>query len=757
MFEQTGQSFAVPNAGLRISFITAEIVRVQSLQAPGRASVAVLPKREQTTPITVTQGETLTLASSALTIRVDAAGHVDAYDSVGTPLVIDYRGEMTPLKRDMDAAKSALVEAEGHSLPAAPAAAKLQVVKQLRADEHFYGLGDKTGWLDKRGYVYDNWNTDDGRPHLEDITRLYKSIPFLLGLVHDRAYGLFFDNPYPSHFDLGKESSAYFYYSAAGGELNYYIIGGAGLTDVVRNYTYLTGRTPLPQKWTLGYQQSRFSYETEGAVRDVATHLRELHLPADAIHLDIDYMDGFRVFTVDSHKFPDMKKLTADLLNVGLKTVTIIDPGVKVDPDYAIYKEGIKQHAFATTPKGEVYVNQVWPGDAVYPDFGQSRVRRWWAKNQQILTDLGVSGVWNDMNEPASFRGELPDDTVFSDDDEPSTALAMHNQYAHNMDQATFEGLREQTGKRPFVITRAAYAGTQRYSTVWTGDNRSSWSNLQLLIPQLCNLGLSGFAIAGTDIGGFLGDTTAELLVRWLEAGLFSPLLRNHSCAGTRMQEPWQFDEQTLDLYRQNLQLRYQLIDYLYDLLEAGTRTGLPVMRPLVLHYPDDPQVTDLSSEYLVGQQLLVAPVLMPGETARSVYFPAGDWLDFTTGKHYAGRQTALVQAPLGHLPLFVHADTLLPLRPASEWVDPTTETTLTFKLFGSRGECEHYQDNGSDYAYQQGAYNRYLVKVNATGQASVTFLHRGVTPYQHVTVQTPTQTLQFQLNAAGNQYELVR
>ncbi|WP_390405487.1 glycoside hydrolase family 31 protein [Lacticaseibacillus jixiensis] len=736
----------------QIAVITASIVRISARASP-TPSYAVVG---DAIPVAVTITRTtsfLSLSTTAMQVVVDQAGHVDAFAPDGTPLVCDYRQQRIPLARDISEEQAELVQAEGHHVTKAVDSAPVSVVKAIHANEHFYGLGDKTGFLDKRGYVYENWNTDEPS-QLEETTRIYKSIPFVIGLHDGHPYGLFFDNTYHSRFDLGHENPEYFVYSAEDGVLDYYLIAGPTMAEVVTNYTYLTGRTPLPQKWTLGYQQSRFSYKTAQEVRQIANHFRQLALPIDAIHLDIDYMDGYRVFTIDPRRFPDMPALANELRQQGIKLVSIIDPGVKEDPNYPIYQQGVAKHLFALAPDGQPYINEVWPGRAAYPDFGQAKTRQWWADNQRFLVDHGISGVWNDMNEPASFKGPIADDAIFHDENRLSHIDQMHNVYGHNMAKATYAGLKTATGKRPFVITRAAYAGTQRYSTVWTGDNRSSWAHLQMAIPQLCNLGLSGFSFCGTDIGGFLADTSAELLIRWVQAALFSPLLRNHSCAGTRLQEPWQFDDTTLTIYRDYLKLRYRLIDYLYDLMAAGEHTGLPVMRPLVLADASDEHLANLNDEYLVGSDLLAAPVVTPSTTTRLIYLPAGTWIDYWTHLEYAGQQYLQVDAPLDRLPLFVRANSILPIRPASDHVDVAAETSLTFQVWGSQGEYDHYQDNGEDFAYQGGAYNRYHVRATADA-ASITLTHQGYAhPYQAITVRGSFGEQVFTYDAATHQYQ---
>ena len=751
--------FQFQTGSLQLTILTPEIIRVLADATSGDHSYAIEGDKTQKTSFTVTAtAADVTLTTSGLTIVVGADQRLDVFNAAGAPLVQDYLGQRRPLARGMDAQQAALASAEGHELTGqgAPGHGYHEVLKQLAPDEQFFGLGDKTGFINKRGYEFDNWNTDDTAPQMENFTRLYKSVPFLLGLKNGAPYGLFFDNTNRSHFDLGKESEDYYFYSVEAGVLDYYVIGGASLAAVIQNYTYLTGRTPLPQKWTLGYQQSRWGYQDAAEIALIAQKMRDYHLPMDVIHLDIDYMDGYRVFTWDPHKYPNMKQFLADLKAQGVKIVTIIDPGVKEDPGYPIFDAGVRNNFFVKTPEGFDYVNRVWPGESVYPDFGRQQVRDWWADNHQKLTTAGVAGIWNDMNEPASFNGQIPDEIIFSDEDRAATHGKMHNVYGHNMSHATYTGLLAQQARRPFVITRAAYAGTQKYATVWTGDNHSLWAHLQMMIPQLSNLGLSGFAFAGTDIGGFGSDTTPELLIRWLEAAIFSPLLRNHSAIGTRFQEPWAFGEPTLSIYRRYLQLRYHLIPYLYDLFAAGETTGLPVMRAMVLADEQDPRLREISDQYMVGTALLVAPIVQKGQTKRLVYLPAGQWIDFWTGTRYQGQQDIVVTAELAQLPMFVRQDSLLPWADEREFVAEAPEQHLTFRLFGETGQYDHYQDNGLDLAYRQGEYNRYQIVVKAD-QAQVILQHHGFAPvYRTIDVETTAGPQRFVYQAATESYQVL-
>lgn len=742
---------------IELTVLTPEIIHIFEDHGESRRSFAVEGDKQINTNVSLNQTEEdVELKTDALTVVLDNDLHINVYDNHRHPLVLDYKGKRTPLDRSINPEQEKLVASEGHDVLSNAKNSGIEVIKQLAADEQFYGLGDKTGYLNKRGYEYDNWNSDVPGPHVDSMKALYKSISFLIGIKAGHPYGLFFDDPYKSHFDLGKESNEYYYYSAENGNLDYYIIAGKTLKEVITNYTYLTGRVPLPQKWMLGYQQSRWGYSvSQKDIAQIASKLRENDLPCDVIHFDIDYMDGFRVFTWRKDSYDDPKKFIHELAEKGFRVMPIIDPGVKVDENYWVYQEGIEKGYFAKAADGTVYVNKVWPGDAVYPDFARKEARDWWGKNIKFLVDLGTCGVWDDMNEPASFNGPLPKNVVFSDGEKASTHAKIHNVYGHCMAKATYDGLKKNTGKRPYVITRACYAGTQKYSTVWTGDNQSLWPHLQMMIPQLCNLGLSGFSFAGTDIGGFSADCTAELLTRWIEAAVFSPLFRNHAAAGTRAQEPWAFDEQTLNIYRKYLKLRYHLISYLYDRFYHESKTGLPVMRPLVLNYPEDRKVQKMNDEYMVGMDLLVAPVVMEGQTCRQVYLPAGEWLDFWTGAEYNGQTTILVDAPLAKLPLFIRKNTILAWDQSRDHIDPANHALMTFRLYGDHGDYVHYQDNGVDFEYENGQFNLYEIRIGE-GSSEVKLSHFGYDkPYEQINLVTDDKKLIYFFDPATKSYQL--
>ena len=681
----------------------------------------------------VRQGEKIVIRTQKLSAEIGNDFSVEFYTPDHKPLLQEYGKERTITER-VSWMTLEMLEAEGHdtsNLKGKEAA--FEMVRKIDDGDDFYGLGDKSGFLNKKYYEYENWNSDLPQAHNEDFKALYKSIPFLMCLKKQDAYGIFFDNTFRSNINLGKENPEYFYYTAEDGNLDYYFMVGANPIDIIGCYTHLTGTTPLPQLWTLGYQQSRWGYECAEDINEIADTYRKKRIPLDVLHFDIDYMDNYKVFTWNEKAYGKPGELFTKLHKQGIKPVTIIDPGTKLEKGYFMHDEGVEKGYFATDVDGEVYVNAVWPGDSNFPDFGRKEVRDWWASKHQFLVDMGVGGIWNDMNEPASFHGELPKDVVFHDEDRVTNHAEMHNVYGHLMSKSTFEGLQQQTGKRPFVITRACYAGTQKYSTVWTGDNQSLWAHLQMVIPQLCNLGLSGFAFCGTDVGGFGADCTPELLARWVEAACFSPLFRNHAAKGTVSQEPWRFGQEVEDINRKYIELRYRFLPYLYDLFYQGETTGLPVMRPLVLHYPQDENVRNLNSEFLVGETLLVAPILEQGATKRMIYLPEGVWYDYWTGERHEGGRYLLRDAPLDVCPIYMKAGGIIPCYEPVQYVGEKPYHKLQLLVTPGGASYTHFQDNGEDYAYKQGAYNLYQFTIDSQGTLSTEMLHEGYPVYEEI------------------------
>ena len=687
---------AITTGGLRVSMPIPGIVRVTDGNHKGSYMVSAKARKS---PPKVT-GDRLIWGKIAVEPE---NGMALSYD--GRLLCSDYPGPRR-LRTSLSPEEVEQLRSEGHLPPQFMPNADVwpvEVVKSLAPDAVVYGLGDKTGFLNKRHYAYENWNSDDPSPHCDNFQSLYKSINFFMVYSENGCLGILTDNSYRTRFDFGKEQEDYYFWSHAGGALDYYMIPGKNPKEVLKRYLALTGKSSLQQKWVYGFHQSRWSYFTEREVLDTVNTMRKNKLPLDAIHMDIDYMEGFRVFTFDHNRFPNPKGLTEKLAAQNVKPVTIIDPGVKIDSGYFVYDEGIEQGHFAKNPDGTVYEGEVWPGPAVFPDFTQEKTRRWWGDKLKIMTDVGIRGIWNDMNEPANFTGQLPDDVRFS----TGSHDEIHNVYGHLMAEATYDGLRKADNRRPFVLTRACCAGSQRFCSGWTGDNHSLWAHMQLSLTQMMNLGLSGMYMVGSDVGGFGSDTTPELLIRWFQLGAISPFFRDHYAKGTRNQEPYAFDRATMDACREALDLRYHLLPYLYDLAHED----MPILRPLVLEFPEDPMCRELTDQCMLGDRLLAAPVMTPGVAARAVYLPKGVWFDYYTGKRYSGGRYVLAEAPLDRMPLFARGGAVIPVsvgKPQS--VEDIREVVL--EVFPGNGRFVHYMDDGETMAYLDGELRALQVSV---------------------------------------------
>jgi alpha-glucosidase len=580
--------------------------------------------------------------------------------------------------------------------------------KAMPIDEHYFGMGDKTGLLDRRGYTFTNWNTDffGFTPSSDPI---YKSIPFYVTTGSAvGSYGLFLDNSWRSTFDFGHAREGTLDISSVDGPIDYYVIAGPTVPDVVRRYADLTGRPPLTPLWALGYQQSRWGYSSDPEIREIASRLRSDHIPADVIWMDIDYQDRYRPFTVDKSKFPDLAKLNKDMNADGIRLVAITDLHIAYAPNqgYAPLGAGLAANRFVRKADGSLYVAPVWPGPAVFPDFTQTAARDWWGSLYKDFIADGFAGFWNDMNEPAIF--ETPTKTmpldnlhrVASDDFAPrdATHAEIHNVFGMQNTRGTFEGmLRLRPGVRPFVMTRASYAGGQRYSATWTGDNSSTWDHLRLCVEQLQNLGLSGFTYSGCDVGGFVGGASPDLLTRWYEVAAFTPVFRNHSAHDAPRMEPWVDGPEHLAIRRHFIEERYRLMPYLYGLAELNSRTGDPIMRPLFYDYPDSLKSDcDKAMSFTLGSSLMIAgPPRMESPQPFSVCLPAGGWYDYWTGQPVKSAKLTLTPK-LGELPVFVRAGTILPRQPLVQSTMQTPQGPLQLDIYpGENCQGEIYFDDG--------------------------------------------------------------
>ncbi|MBD3190071.1 MAG: DUF4968 domain-containing protein [Candidatus Heimdallarchaeota archaeon] len=573
--------------------------------------------------------------------------------------------------------------------------------------EQFVGFGEKTGPLVKNGEQMIFWNSDP-TTYGKDDEPLYQSEPIQIAIRKDgTAHGIFYDNPHYSVIKISEGKQGTTDYYSERGPLCYYIFAGPTIKEVIRQITELNGRLPLPPRWVLGYHQCRWSYSPEERVREIAEEFRTRNIPCDSIHLDIDYMDGYRCFTWSPERFPHPQQLLEELKDKGFKTTVIIDPGLKVDHKWPLYRECIEGDHYCKLPNGKPFVAPVWPGKCVFPDFTHPSVRKWWGEKFQELLDVGVEAFWLDMGEPSIFsaRRTAPDFVRHNMNGWEGDHRDAHNVYGQGMAIAAREQLNELRKKqRTFIFVRSCYAGIQRYAASWTGDNRSNWIGLQQSIPMIINMGLTGQPFVAADLGGFEDDCTPELLARWYQLGVFYPFCRNHSAAGTANQEPWVFDREIEAIARKYIELRYQLLPYIYYHLWKSSQTGLPIMRPLFMEAPNESNAYDskwLDTEFFFGKSLLIAPILenIPEGvevSSREVYLPKGVWFDYWTKEKITGGKTITVEAPLDHLPLFVKAGTVLPMAPVVQHVEKTKKHPLILELFPSkkiRGKV--YLDDG--------------------------------------------------------------
>jgi alpha-glucosidase len=585
---------------------------------------------------------------------------------------------------------------------------RFELRKTLPLGEHIYGMGDKTGSFDRRGESYVDWNTD-AWGFQRDTDPIYKSVPFYIatgGAGGD--YGLFLDNTWRSWFDFGHREEGTIEMGSDGGPIDYYVVAGPAVRDVVRRYTDLTGKSPLPPLWARGFQQSRYSYMSADEVRHIAATLRKDRVPSDVIWLDIDFQDRNRPFTTNKKTYPDLKGLASEVGKDGFKLVTITDLHVAYTPNqgYAPYDRGAAGDHFLKNPDGSLYVAPVWPGPSVFPDFTRAASRAWWGSLYKDFAADGIAGFWNDMNEPAIFdtpTKTMPLGTVHrieGDGFAPRTAThaEIHNVYGMENSRATHDGLLSlRPNVRPFVMTRASYAGGQRYAVTWTGDNSSTWDHLKLAVQQMLSLGLSGFAWSGADIPGFIGGASPELATRWFEIGAFTPVFRAHAANDAPRAEPWVDGPQQLAIRRKFIEERYRLLPYLYAVAEESARTGDPVMRPTFYDYPQMKTAPcDQSMAFTVGRDLLVAASPHPEQPrAYDICLPAQSWYDYWTGLPVASEKVKEVPK-LEHLPVFVRPGAIIAKQPLVQSTSETPNGPLQLEIYpGEDCRGELYLDDG--------------------------------------------------------------
>ncbi|GAA3917778.1 TIM-barrel domain-containing protein [Hymenobacter algoricola] len=594
----------------------------------------------------------------------------------------------------------------------------VKMSKQVQSGVHYYGLGDKPDNMNLRGKRFTNWGTDT-YGYTKGSDPLYKNIPFYLELQQKIAHGIFFDNTFKASFDFAAERADVTSFWAQGGEMNYYFIYGPTLMEVTQEYTRLTCPPELPPLWALGYHQCKWSYFPESNFKAIAQGFRDRKIPCDALYLDIDYMDGYRCFTWSPTHFPDPKKMVRELAADGFKTVVIIDPGIKIDPEYPVYTEALEKDYFCRRADGPLMKGSVWPGLCNFPDYTRPAVREWWAGLfKGLIEEDGVRGVWNDMNEPAVFeKGTFPDDVRFDYDGHPASHKKAHNVYGMQMARATAAGVKRFSfPNRPFTITRSTYAGGQRYSSGWTGDNIASWEHLWLANIQCQRLSISGFSFIGSDVGGFIDTPDGELYARWMALAAFHPFFRTHSSGDHGEQEPWSFGEATTAIARQFIELRYRLLPYMYTTFWQYVSQGTPMLRPLTFLDQTDTETYLRMAEFGLGDHLLVCPITQAGADGRWMYLPRGDWFYYWTDEPKAGGAEVWASAPLDRIPLFVQAGAVLPMYPLMQYVGEKKVEELTLHVYFKNGVQQSvvYDDGGEGYGYQEG--HRTIRRFTVTG-----------------------------------------
>ncbi len=720
---------------VKIAAISNGIIRVRyttSASFPPDHSFAVVPDPGLPKPtIGVSRNARgIDLNTGELRVHIEpATGSLSFYDRSGSLLSQDQPG-----------------------YPATWHGSNFKVYKTMPIDEQYFGLGDKSDGMDHRGNAYTMWTTD-AFGWQQGSDPLYKSIPFFMAVKAGTAYGIFLDNTYKSFFDFGKESRDFYSFGADGGELNYYFIAGPHPKQVLSRYTALTGRTPLPPLWSLGYQQCRYSYYPENRAREIVSEFRKRRIPLDVIYFDIDYQDGYKPFTINRQYFPTFEKMIADFKSEGVRSIVISDLHIAYKKEgYEPYADGHAKDVFVKNPDGTEYVGNVWPGASVFPDFTLSTARKWYGSQFKLFTDMGIAGIWNDMNEPAVFRypdKSFPINTVHRVDSEtenrnPAGVVRttdhreIHNVFGMQNVRATYDGLLAlRPNERPFVMTRAAFAGTQRYAATWTGDNQSTWSHYRLSVPTLLNMGVSGYPLTGVDVGGFDGSPVPDLLTRWMELGVFLPIFRNHTSSGTLDQEPWVHGPEHEAINKRSVENRYRLLPYIYTQAEETSRTGVPTMRPFFLEYPALGRMQFINDrEFFFGPDMLVAPKLSETRDKYEVILPNGTWYDYWTGKKLEAKSKApwdtktdeagpknppdvlsvMVDPPLDTLPVYVRGGAIIPHQPLVQSTMEKPEGPLELRVYpGPNCTGSIYTDDGTSFDYKNGQYFRQSFTCEAT------------------------------------------
>ena len=592
-------------------------------------------------------------------------------------------------------------------------------------DMRFFGLGEKHTPFERSGRAFRFWNVDVWADQpMADVTHGdydpdYLSVPYLIIQQGETFIGLLMDNPWPGVIATHQEKQAA---QGLGIDLDYppsivmgaengipslYCIYGPTLAELTRKLQRLIGTTPLPPLWALGYHQSRWGYRGREDLEGLADKFEEHEFPADGLWLDIDYMDGFRVFTFDPGSLPDPAGTVAALKDRGFRIVPILDPGVKRDPGYAVYDSGRDRGVFCRNPAGTDFMGIVWPGWTVFPDFSLAETRKWWAGHAKRFFETGFDGAWIDMNDPSTGPVD-PMDMRFEEG--KTEHAAFHNQYALLMARATRRGLEDaRPDQRSFLLSRSGCTGSQKYAAHWTGDNFSNYHHLRRSIGKSLNLAMSGFPFNGPDVGGFGGHCTEKLLIDWVKAAFLFPFFRNHTMRGSRDQEPWAFSPRALEIVRRFVRLRYRLLPYLYNLFIRQEETGEAILRPLCYDFPDEAaSLSEIDDQFMIGPWIMQAPFLDEEGEEREVALPKGRWFRADAGEWIDGGGRITVRRRTETTPLFFREGALIPFQPG-EIKDNRKDLGRIGLLccippeYQNESRCRYSADDGLGLDYQKG------------------------------------------------------
>lgn len=605
-------------------------------------------------------------------------------------------------------------DAGGNGFGIAHIGNRFSTYKKKQQGERFIGMGEALGNLDRSGTGIALNNTDTykyGDPRLS----MYSSIPFYMGLHHGEQYGIFYNNSYAAFFNFGLSTPQFVSATFQGGDADYFFIYDDSPSEIIEHYTSLTGRMPLPPLWSIGYHQSKCSYMSQQEVEWIASTFREKQLPIDCIVLDADYQQGYRPFTTNKERFPDMAAMAASLKARQIELTASVYPGVAIDSNYHSYKDGMQQQVFLKYTDGHYFNTEIAPVTCYLPDYTNPSARQWWKDKMKWLPQHGIHGYWNDMNEPALGGSYIPDNVVFNFDGRTTNALEAKNVYGFQMARSSYESaLQNAKERRPFVLTRSGFAGVQRYAAKWSGDNTASDEGLLSSVLLNNQLGLSGLVFCGHDIGGFIGDGSKALYQRWIQVGVFSPFCRNHKGCGASAGEPWAYGAEAEAISKAFIGLRYRLMPYLYSAFYEASQTGMPIARSLSIHYPFDEKVYDIKYQYqfLFGKNILVAPVTSV-EKDKKCYLPQGEWYNLYTDEKLKGAHEIIEELPAHRLPLYVKGSAIIPMQSLVQSTKEQPGDTLFLHVYNGTtpNSFVYYEDAGDGFAYQNEAYCKRIIQ----------------------------------------------